>query len=145
MVLIGYTFHFCYFMTLELPQPQTVYAIFNYAEALAWIGIAIFIHWRLKPADGSKKRVLLVVSGVLVVFGLTDVMEASYYGNVPWWLLAWKVLCGALLLLGRFAYVGWDKFRFSDRYFITALVCLVAVLLVLFLPEIADWAVRVLG
>ncbi|HMQ17078.1 MAG TPA: hypothetical protein PKC49_13995 [Phycisphaerae bacterium] len=76
---------------------QSWYASAQLVEAAFWIlgGVAALLGSLLKP----RGRTLgLAGALVLVVFGLSDVVEArtgAWWR--PWWLLAWKAACVAAM------------------------------------------------
>ncbi|MEP3213037.1 MAG: hypothetical protein ABJQ29_07590 [Luteolibacter sp.] len=70
-----------------------------------------------------------------LLFGISDFLEASTYGDMPPWLWAMKMGCAAWLLACRFSYIGWRNFRFTDRYFLFALFCLAASIAVILLAN----------
>ena len=75
---------------------------FNYLEAILWIGIALTV--AILPISGSHyapyKRVLFSASALLVIFAISDVIEAH---TGAWWqpieLLLVKSFCVVGLLL----------------------------------------------
>jgi hypothetical protein len=74
------------------------YASAQLAEAAFWIlgGVAALLWSLRKPRRG--RTLGLVGALVLVVFGLSDVVEArtgAWWR--PWWLLAWKAACVAAM------------------------------------------------
>ena len=79
---------------------------FNFAEAAFWIlaglGFIIAAH---RTAGPSKKTFALAVP-VLILFGLSDLVETQTHAWWrPWWLPLWKAACliaGAVLLIRYF-------------------------------------------
>lgn len=72
-------------------DPTFVYG--NYVEAILWAGIAVVALVRRNSRWGYA------LSAALLAFGVSDLVEAqtgAWYD--PWWLLAWKALCVALIL-----------------------------------------------
>ncbi|MBA3313998.1 MAG: hypothetical protein M3552_04405 [Planctomycetota bacterium] len=67
--------------------------IYNAIEAAWWIGlgIALFV-FPIRPDSAKRRRAL---AGVLMVFGLSDVIEIwSGAWWRPWWLAVLKFGCG---------------------------------------------------
>ncbi len=77
---------------------------FNAIEAAWWIGLGVFLASR--PLRSDSKRHRRALASVLIVFGLTDVIEiqtGAWWR--PWWLAALKFGCGfaiGILVLGWF-------------------------------------------
>lgn len=70
----------------------------NYAEAALWCVLAVVI-----VAFGGRRQIAVsgrvVMFVTLVAFGASDVVEArtgAWWD--PWWLLAWKGVCVAVLV-----------------------------------------------
>lgn len=112
-----------------------MYAWFNYVEAVLWIAVAVFLAVRVPRR--LRAELLGVVIGCIafVMFGLTDVLEAPYFGRLPWWLWAAKVVCGAGILAARYTYIGWNRWRWHDREMLFATACAVAVGVVIVLQR----------
>lgn len=67
-------------------DPLFVYA--NYVECGLWAGLGAVT---LIKGKGSAR---LVLAGMLVAFGISDLVETrtgAWYR--PWWLFAWKAIC----------------------------------------------------
>lgn len=111
----------------------SVYETFNYVESASWVIIAIVLPFWFRHCPGRKRPVIFRASFTLVLFGISDYLEAPRHGNIPPWLWAWKILCGAYLLWCRYDYLGKEHFRWRDRTNVLALVCFFTVLLVMFL------------
>lgn len=83
----------------------------NYAEAALWAVMGVGSLARALPA--SPVRGLCVVAGAtLILFGVSDVVEAStgaWYSH--WWLLAWKVGCVVVLVGVLVKYVMYRRSR----------------------------------
>jgi len=95
-----------------------VFEIFNWFEAFIWFGIAIYVPFSIRSSSKRQKACVAAASFGFVAFGITDLLEAPTHGNVPIYLWILKIGCVAFLLLCRFHFIGWKKFRFTDRYFI---------------------------
>lgn len=103
-----------------------VYEIFNRAEAVAWFAIALGLPFFVK-ADTPRKRVVIAIASLtFIAFGFTDLAEATTRGRMPPWLWIAKVACAAILLSCRYTYLGWHRFRITDRYLLFAIFCLLA-------------------
>lgn len=77
------------------------FQLLNYAEAGLWALIAVGCI--IAASRRPTRAPLLVAGGAFLLFGLSDVVEASTGAWWrPWWLLVWKGLCllvfAALLL-----------------------------------------------
>ena len=73
-------------------------AVFNIAEALVWIVIALVIATRASFARPGPRRIGFIASAAFVAFAGTDLIEAktgAWYR--PLWLLAYNAVCVALL------------------------------------------------
>lgn len=104
-----------------------IYKAFNYAEGFIWIAVAIVLPFLFKLPTKKKKWGIGIASIGFVLFGISDLLEASIDGEIPVYLLVYKILCGAIILSGRYTYMGWKKFSPRDRYFLFGLFCLIAV------------------
>jgi hypothetical protein len=85
-------------MLESFPELNTNFAdpevTFNYIEAVFWIitGIVIFVFGR--QAREPLSRLRLPASVLLLLFGVSDVIEAQTGAWWrPFWLLVWKGLC----------------------------------------------------
>ena len=109
-----------------MSDPHTIIGHFNRAEALVWFLVAISLPFVVPSA--SRRRCLCVLAAVFgfVLFGVTDLLEAERTGAIPAWLWASKIACGVFLLSCRIFYVGWENFRFNDRWLLFGLFCLAA-------------------
>ncbi len=111
-----------------MTDPITIYKNFNYVEGTIWFLIALGLPYFIKPLAKEKKLAIGIASLGFVAFGISDFLEATHQGEIPLGLLVFKIVCGAVILSGRFTYVGWKEFRLTDRYFLFSLFCLIAVL-----------------
>ena len=111
----------------------SVYEAFNYFECATWWVIAGALPIRFRKCPPDKRGIIVRASLTLVLFGVSDYLEAPTHARLPPWLWAWKILCVASLLKCRYDYIGKERFRWFDRTNILALCCLFAVLLVMFL------------
>ncbi len=71
----------------------------NWIESGLWSALGIgFALYSLRGAVEHRRRARMA-AGVLVVFGMSDLVEAqtgAWYR--PWWLFVWKAICVAGLL-----------------------------------------------
>lgn len=106
----------------------SLYELFNYTECAAWwiVAAALPIWFRKGPVQ--KRGILARASLTFFAFGVSDFLEASTDGQLPWWLWAWKILCVAYLLKCRCDYRGRERFRWLDRLHLIALAFLAMVI-----------------
>ena len=72
----------------------------NYAEAVLWIAIGAFVIVRARRRRGSVPRLHRVLAVALLVFGVSDLVEANTGAWWrPWWLLVWKGACLLVFLM----------------------------------------------
>lgn len=112
----------------------SIYTTFNWLEGAVWLAVAILLPFLFQHPTRTKRWAIGVACAGLVGFGISDFIEVSIPGGIPWWLWTLKIACVALMLGGRFAYVGWRQFRWSDRYFLLGLLGLAAVLAIAWMP-----------
>jgi hypothetical protein len=103
------------------------YQAFNHIEAILWVGVAVFLVARIKPASPRQRWALWAAAATFGVFGLSDWLEAGRQGRVPLWLYSMKVACGVSIFLCRFTWLGWRRWHWLHREFLFGLFCLVAV------------------
>lgn len=103
------------------------YRNFNLLEGVLWVGVAVFLVSRVKPATRRQRLALWGAVVTFVVFGISDWLEAGRQGRVPLWLYAVKIACGAALLACRFTWLGWRHWHWRRPEVVFALFCLVAV------------------
>ena len=111
----------------------SAYEVFNYCECGAWLLIAVVLPFWFRACPPEKRGVILRASLTLVVFGISDYLEAPTHGRLPAWLWAWKLICAGYLLKCRYDYIGRERFRWRDRTNVLAFACFLAVLLAMFL------------
>ena len=71
----------------------------NACEIPWWIGCGVFVFAKSLRAKPRHRRRGLLAAGTLVLFGLSDIVElqtGAWWH--PWWLLAWKAACIAILV-----------------------------------------------
>lgn len=119
-----------------MDDPFFIYVIFNRLEGAAWIAVAIGLPFVVRPATARQKWSVFGASLGFVLFGVTDFLEAPLRGQLPAWLWIFKIVCAALILSCRFSYIGWNRFRLTDRYFLFGVACLIATLAVIWLQQI---------
>jgi hypothetical protein len=105
-------------------------------EGATWIAVAIGLLFFVRPVTRRQKWSTFAASFGFGLFGITDFLEAPLQGQLPAWLWVFKIVSAAWILACRFWYVGWDRFRFTDRYFLFGLGGLLAALAVLGLQRI---------
>lgn len=74
-------------------------AVFNIAEALVWIVIALVIAARASFARADRRRIGFIASAAFLAFAGTDLIEANtgaWYR--PLWLLVYNVVCVAFIV-----------------------------------------------
>lgn len=106
---------------------STIYESFNYIEGFVWLMIAIAIVFLFPRTTSNQKLGLAIASVGFIAFGISDFLEVNFREEIPVWVLVYKIICGALMLSGRYTYLGWKKFSLRDRYFLFGLFCLFAV------------------
>lgn len=119
-----------------MDDPFFLYVIFNRLEGVAWIAVAIGLPFYIRPATRRQKWSIYAASLGFVLFGVTDFLEAPLRGQLPAWLWIFKISCAAVILSCRFSYVGWNRFRITDRYFLFGAACLAATLGVIWLQRV---------
>lgn len=107
-----------------MSDPDTIIAHFNRAEALVWFVVAACLPFVVGSASRRQRMGVFAAGFGFVLFGITDLLEAGMVGDVPAWLWASKITCGAFLLSCRIFYIGWENFRFNDRWLLFGLFCL---------------------
>lgn len=104
-----------------------IYTAFNYAEGLIWLAFAVCLPLLFRKTATNQKWGIVIACLGFVLFGISDLIEASIRSDIPVSLLSFKIACGTMILSGRFTYVGWKRFNLRDRYFLFGLFCLIAV------------------
>lgn len=110
---------------------QNWYLVLNRIEAVLWFCVAAVLLGRMRWESGRQKRAVLWGAVAFVAFGMTDLLEATRAGSIPLWLWLAKIACGVAILVARFSWLGWDKFRWNSREVIFGLLCLLAVLIIM--------------
>ena len=75
------------------------HAIFNVAEAVFWLVLAVIVAMRVRLAHPSSRRLGYLSAAAFLAFAGTDLVEAKtgeWYR--PLWLLGYNAACVALLL-----------------------------------------------
>ena len=70
---------------------------FNFLEACFWISLGVA--FLLAACSKKRRRSPVITSFVFVAFGISDLVEiqtGAWWR--PWWLLAWKTVCVAMLV-----------------------------------------------
>jgi hypothetical protein len=115
-----------------------IYSGFNLVEGLVWIAFAIGIPFRVDTNTPTKRRAVALASTGFVFFAASDFSEAWIGGEIPVWLWLLKISSGLAILSSRFWYVGWRRFKFSDRYFLFGIACIFAVTIVIIFQRYAE-------
>ncbi len=63
-----------------------------------------------------------------IAFGMTDLLEVGRIGTFPLWLWGLKIACGIAILASRYTWLGWQRFRWTDREMRFGIGCLIAVI-----------------
>ena len=103
------------------------YRRFNQTEAVLWLLVALFILWRVRPANARQRVAVWAAAATFAVFGLSDWLEADQYGRVPLWLYGLKIACGLSIFVCRFTWLGWSTWHWRHREFLFGVFCLAAV------------------
>ena len=80
---------------------------YNYVEIGLWAVLGVIVLVRARRRSDAARRDGLIAGVALIAFGVSDWAEIRTGGEwwKPWWLLAWKASCIAILLtLGFLAY-----------------------------------------
>ncbi len=109
-----------------MEDPLLIYEIFNKVEGIIWVIIALSLPFFVRAISARQRFSIAAASVGFTLFGVSDFIEAPLRGQRPSWLWAFKIPCAAWILSCRFFYLGWDRFRFNDRYVILGLECLLA-------------------
>lgn len=73
---------------------MTIAAIFNYFESMLWFAIALSVFVKSRITNQELKTLAVMVSVTFVLFGISDLVEASTGAWWrPLWLLGLKGLC----------------------------------------------------
>lgn len=114
------------------------YDRFNLIESGLWVLVALAILLRAPPATRQQRWAVAIAGVAFVVFGLTDLLEIGCAGFVPGWLWGSKIACGTAILSARYAYRGWQTWRWTDREFLFGVAMLVAVMIVISVQRHAE-------
>jgi hypothetical protein len=78
----------------------------NYVEAALWIALGLASLVQGVRSRGVVRRELIVLAVNLIAFGFSDVVETQTGAWwKPPWLLAWKVVCVAVMLVLLILYI----------------------------------------
>lgn len=78
---------------------RTIHATFNWVEALVWGLAALAVFWMTRRSPAPVRRLGRLAAAAYLAFGASDIVEVrtgAWYD--PWWLLAWKAACVAVLV-----------------------------------------------
>ncbi len=77
-----------------------IFIWFNYAEAVLWMGMAVFFGFRIFKRKADQRGLFLVFAMAFFAFGIRDLVEVQTGAWWrPWWLLLWKGTCVAVLAI----------------------------------------------
>ena len=93
------------------------YEIFNYVEGGIWLAVAVALPTKYSSDSKSRKMGLLIAGVGFVAFGISDFLEATRQAAIPLWLWALKILCGMMLLIGRYTYIWLEKLFCGGQIF----------------------------
>ncbi len=114
---------------------MTWYQSFNTIEALLWLIVACVILLRTRCENRHQRAAVVMAFIAFLAFGVSDVLEVQHETAIPWWLSCMKIACGAAILASRYTWLGWTKFRWSDREFLFGIFLLAAVMGVIVLQS----------
>jgi hypothetical protein len=84
----------------------------NYIEAAFWIVVGVVLCLCGRKARPPLHKLSFLSSGLLVLFGISDIVEAQTGAWWrPWWLLIWKGIC----LVGL-AWCYWQYRQIRKRF-----------------------------
>lgn len=86
--------------TLILAVITREFVYLNYIEAGLWIALGLGAAVQGLRCAGTIRRELVILAIDLIAFGLSDIVETrtgAWWR--PWWLLAWKSMCVAVMLV----------------------------------------------
>ena len=75
------------------------HAVFNIAEAIFWVVLAVIVALRARAAHPALRRLAWFVAAAFFAFAGTDLVESrtgAWYR--PWWLLAYNAACLAVIV-----------------------------------------------
>src|SRR5882762_3709941 len=87
---------------------ERFYVLFNQCECLIWWAFGayfVFLVFGKKDRERFRTVEVLLIIGFFF-FGLSDYVESTDQGGLPWWLWAWKIFNGAIL----FALLIWRDY-----------------------------------
>lgn len=111
------------------------YRGFNLTEAVIWWGVSLVIYLKVPRNTPQQHWGAIHGSIAFLAFGITDVIEAFHEHWIPLWLWAFKILCGLGILCSRYKWLGWSRFRWTDREFLFGLACLIAAIMLILLQH----------
>lgn len=112
------------------------YDAFNAIEAGLWVLVAVVIAVRVPCHSRQQWCGVGMGSVAFLVFAGTDVLEIGRFGTFPTWLWGLKIACGTAFLAARYTWLGWNRFRWTDREVRFGLACLVGVVVII---TIQNW------
>ncbi|MEB3885734.1 hypothetical protein [Lyngbya sp. CCY1209] len=79
---------------------EAIYNLGNYIEAGIWGMFALGFAGAATRVTGKARSLRLIASLTFLLFGLSDIVEVQTRAWWhPWWLFAWKVLCGITMVV----------------------------------------------
>ncbi len=118
-----------------MEDPMLIYEIFNRLEGAVWFGLAIGLPFYLRPRSKRQRYSVAAASSGLFCSGFQIFWRLHFVDSCRFGCGFIKIACAALILSCRFFYVGWHRFRLSDRYVLFALFCLIASIAVIYLQH----------
>jgi hypothetical protein len=87
----------------------------NHGEAGLWILIGLIALFIAVRRPGYARRRCLILSPTLIVFGFSDIVEATTGAWWrPWWLFVWKAVC-VIILVALLVEHYWRQFQARRR------------------------------
>lgn len=116
------------------------YPLFNTIEALLWWIVAGAVLAKTPQENLQQRHGAVLGAAAFFAFGISDFLEAAVGPPIPLWLWGVKCLCGTAILAARYTWLGWSRFRWTDREVLFALGCLLAVILLIVFQSQIDGA-----
>lgn len=111
---------------------------FNAIEAGLWLLVAGVIGIRV-PCQTRRQRFATILGSIsFLAFAGTDVLEIGRSGTFPAWLWGLKIACGLMILVSRYAWLGWNRFHWTDREVHFGIACLIGVAMIIALQRWLD-------
>ena len=107
------------------------YAAFNGVEAVLWFLVSAVILVHRTQATGTRRRALVLAVVSFVLFGISDLIEASHADHYPLWLWGFKIACGAGILISRWMWLGPQGLTWRSREVVFAVSCLLTAIIII--------------